>query len=80
MAMHSFLTEQNGSADHGRDHRIVDVGGGVPMSVILEGEDSTTILMRIEVTTAGIHFEVNHISARCEELHKLKEKAKKGRQ
>ena len=72
------------------------------MSVILEGEDrKTTTLMRVEVTTTGIHFEIfhgergmvritlseenwvqleNHINARSEELHELKEKAKKGRQ
>ena len=71
------------------------------MSVILEGEDRTaTTLMRVEVTTTGIDFEIfheekgmvriilseekwvlleNHINSRCEELHELKEKAKKGR-
>jgi len=72
------------------------------MSVILEGEDkTTTTLIRGEVTTTGIYFEIfheekgmvriilseerwvlleNHINARCEELHELREKAKKGRQ
>ena len=72
------------------------------MSVIVEGEDrTTTTLMRVEVTTTGIHFEIfhgekgmlritlseekwvqlkNHINAGSEELHELKEKAKKGRQ
>ena len=70
------------------------------MCVILEGEDSTTTLMRVEVMTTGIHFEIfqgekgmvritlseekwvlleNHINVRCEELHELKEKVKKGR-